>query len=358
MTSGSNIRFFCSYRYICLLYGLIVHDIVTMLIHRLKLPFTTRKPPLAHSPLFMLLLSCSFASETNQEYKRRFYPVIFLLIYGVIIMTRLHTLVSALRGLAVAALFIIGFVSANSQAKAGPGFPTMRLIPAPGPCCFYVQYNMFAGAATWTSIGCVPTPPAVITGATSVGGYVNTPPPAPVWRPTPGIYFAPTGGAWVTIGTICVNPNGVNPFCVTFYLQGVNGQWIPQIVCTSCDNPIGGNPAINSNTIDVVESDKVNSDNAQIEEMSGSETSITTDLYPNPAQSESMMTVTLSSASSVTITLSDVTGRIVSTLADGKTFNAGVHNFNINSTDYSAGAYYVTVRSGNYTNTIQLNIVK
>jgi len=274
-------------------------------------------------------------------------------------MTRLHTLVSALRGLAVAALFIIGFVSANSEAKAGLGFPTMRLTPAPGPCCFFVQYSMIGGAFTWTSIGCVPTPPAVITGATSVGGYVNTPPPAPVWTPAAGLYFAPTGGAWVTIGTICVNPNGVNPFCVTFHIQGINGQLILQQVCRSCNaNPIGGNPAINSNTIDVVESDKINSDNAQIEELSGSETGIKTDLYPNPAQSESMMTVTLSSASPVTITVSDVTGRIVSTLADGKTFNAGVHNFSINSTDYSAGAYYVTVRSGNYTNTIQLNVVK
>ncbi len=272
-------------------------------------------------------------------------------------MTRLHTLVSALRGLAVAALFIIGFVSATSQAKAGPGFPTMRLIPAPGPCCFFVQYSMIGGAFTWTSIGCVPTPPAVITGATSAGGYVNSPPPAPVWTPAAGM-FAPTGGAWVTIGTICVNPNGVNPFCVTFHIQGINGQLILQQVCRSCDNPIGGNPAINSNTIDVVESDKLNYDNTQIEELSGSETGITTDLYPNPVQSESMMSVTLPNTAFVTVTISDVTGRIVSVLADGKTLNAGVHNFSINSADYSAGAYYVTVRSGNYTNTIQLNIVK
>lgn len=273
-------------------------------------------------------------------------------------MTRLHTLVSALRGLALATFFIIGLVGTTSQAKAGLGFPTMRLIPAPGPCCFYVQYSMVGGAVTWTSIGCVPTAPAVITGATSAGGYVNSPPPAPVWTPFPGMYFAPTGGAWVTIGTICVNPNGVNPFCVTFHIQGVNGQLRLQQVCRSCDNLIGGNPAINSDNLNTAETDLMNSDKSQIEELTGTENGIKTDLYPNPSQSETMVTVTLPSIASVTITVSDITGRIISTLADEKTFNAGVHNFNINSADYSAGAYYVTIRSGNYTNTIQLSIVK
>lgn len=270
-------------------------------------------------------------------------------------MKRVNTLVSALRSLALVAFFIIGLVSASGEAKAGLGFPTVRLIPAPGPCCFYVQYSMVGGANTWTSIGCVPTPPAVINVATSVAGYANTPPPAPVWTPMPGPYFAPTGGAWVTIGTICVNPNGVNPFCVTFHIQGVNGQLILQQVCRQC-----GGVANPGGIMQKDESVEVSgaSDNVQTEEMTGSEAIVSTSVFPNPVSDEATVTLSLNGNTPVTITLNDVTGNIVSTIENGKTFGMGTHSFNINASELVSGVYYVTVRSGDYTNTIQLNVVK
>lgn len=275
-------------------------------------------------------------------------------------MTRFNTFSSALRGLALVFVCMLGLMSFSFEAKAGIGFPTVRLIAIPSPpgqCCFEVQYQMTGGMATWTSIGCVPTPPAVITGALSYAGYVNTPPPAPVWRPNPGLYFAPTGpGVWVAIGTICVNPNGVNPVCFTFHIRGINNQERLQIVCVPCGGgPIGDNPgAIQLNNGLLAGNDS----NNDVEEMNTSMTMSVSSVYPNPVTDEATMSVSFHNPSQVSIVVNDMTGNTVMTIADGESLTAGTHTFSVNTAQLNSGVYYITIRSGEYHNTLQMQVVR
>ena len=65
-------------------------------------------------------------------------------------------------------------------------------------------------------------------------------------------------------------------------------------------------------------------------------------LFPNPAQNEATLALSLVTSSVVNVTVYDVTGKIVSNVFNGN-LNEGQTNLFINTTDFSNGMYYFRI---------------
>lgn len=267
-------------------------------------------------------------------------------------MKRLHTMVSALRGLCISVFFIAGFFGAISQSKA---LPVPILTPL-GGCCFRVAYALPAAeAGNWVSMTITPGGGVAVTGATSTPNFaVAWAPPSATWTHTMGgPYFPP--GPNIVVGRICFN--AVGGFVVTITFVDKYGNVYTTIYQLNCPPPIiGGFPALNTSGTSV--GDTGNAPNNQIEEITASEPVLSTALYPNPTNDETTVSLSLASSAPVTVTVNDMTGKVVAAIENGAVLNAGVHNFPIEINNYSAGVYYVHIQSGDYKNTIQLNVVK
>lgn len=264
-------------------------------------------------------------------------------------MKRLSNFVSAMRGLFLSAVFVAGFISATSESLA---LPTVRVFPL-GGCCFQFGYSLPAAeAATWVSMTATPGGGAVVTGATSTPNFaIAWAPPAATWTHTLGGPYFPVGPA-IVVGTACFTP--VGPFIVNVtFTDKFGGTYVIPVVL-NCPPPAIIVPGGGSIDFDMPNLPKRN----QTEEMSGSEAVMGTSIYPNPTSDETTISLTLASNVPVTITVNDVTGKVVSTIENGKTLNAGTHNLALNTANYTSGVYYVTVKSGDYINTIPLNVVR
>ena len=80
-------------------------------------------------------------------------------------------------------------------------------------------------------------------------------------------------------------------------------------------------------------------------------------LYPNPAQNEATLALSLVTSSVVNVTVYDVTGKIVSNVFNGK-LNEGETNLFINTTDLSNGVYYAKISTDSVVETIKLSVSK
>lgn len=80
-------------------------------------------------------------------------------------------------------------------------------------------------------------------------------------------------------------------------------------------------------------------------------------LYPNPAQNEATLVVSLLQTSQINVTVYDVTGKIVSNVFNGS-LNEGETKLAINTTDFSNGMYYAKVSTDSVVETIKLSISK
>jgi hypothetical protein len=67
--------------------------------------------------------------------------------------------------------------------------------------------------------------------------------------------------------------------------------------------------------------------------------------YPNPATNSTTVKYGVKAATMVTVTITDMTGRIVNTINEG-TVSAGEHTVSINTSDLAAGNYIYLVRTG------------
>ncbi|MBS1261420.1 MAG: hypothetical protein MAG453_00741 [Calditrichaeota bacterium] len=61
---------------------------------------------------------------------------------------------------------------------------------------------------------------------------------------------------------------------------------------------------------------------------------------PNPFNAATVVTVTLPAAGEVTVTVYNVAGRAVATLADGATLPAGSHPFTFDASELASGLYF------------------
>ena len=80
-------------------------------------------------------------------------------------------------------------------------------------------------------------------------------------------------------------------------------------------------------------------------------------LYPNPAQNEATLALSLVTSSVVNVTVYDLTGKIVSNVFNGK-LNEGETNLFINTTDLSNGVYYAKISTDSVVETIKLSVSK
>jgi hypothetical protein len=80
-------------------------------------------------------------------------------------------------------------------------------------------------------------------------------------------------------------------------------------------------------------------------------------LYPNPAQNEATLVLSLLKSSVVNVAVYDVTGKIVSNVFNGN-LKEGETNLFINTTDFSNGMYYAKISTDSDVETIKLSISK
>lgn len=78
---------------------------------------------------------------------------------------------------------------------------------------------------------------------------------------------------------------------------------------------------------------------------------------PNPVNSTSSISYSLSQSANVTIYVIDATGKEVAKLFD-RMQTAGTHNLNVNASNFASGAYQVVLRSGDILRTVNMNVVR
>lgn len=79
---------------------------------------------------------------------------------------------------------------------------------------------------------------------------------------------------------------------------------------------------------------------------------------PNPASGMVRVEFTLAGTSEVSLRLTDITGRIIKTLAEPSTQTAGLHQLMFNASSFESGLYYINLLSGQESKTIKLVITK
>ena len=80
-------------------------------------------------------------------------------------------------------------------------------------------------------------------------------------------------------------------------------------------------------------------------------------LYPNPAESQVNVGFTLTAPEKVSIVVTDIAGRVVSTAEQGS-MGAGNHEVSLDLPSLNAGMYFVNVNAGKYSGTQRLMITK
>jgi len=81
-------------------------------------------------------------------------------------------------------------------------------------------------------------------------------------------------------------------------------------------------------------------------------------LYPNPTADVSSLSFNAAHSTEVSVYVSDVTGKIVLTAAEGLAMNAGQNTISINSASLTAGIYFVTIKSSLGNETLKMVINK
>lgn len=82
-----------------------------------------------------------------------------------------------------------------------------------------------------------------------------------------------------------------------------------------------------------------------------------TRLYPNPANNEATITVTLTKAATVTVTVYDLSGKALLNVFTGQMV-AGNNSIQLNTAELTAGIYFTTIVTNNAKKTIKTVIVK
>ncbi|HEY3294143.1 MAG TPA: T9SS type A sorting domain-containing protein, partial [bacterium] len=80
-------------------------------------------------------------------------------------------------------------------------------------------------------------------------------------------------------------------------------------------------------------------------------------VYPNPFNPTTTVSFSLVDAAKVKLTVYDVTGRVVSTLAD-KNYTAGTHTVLFDAASLPAGIYFTRIESASFTQTRKMALIK
>lgn len=80
--------------------------------------------------------------------------------------------------------------------------------------------------------------------------------------------------------------------------------------------------------------------------------------YPNPFNPSTKIRFSVPKASNVTISVYDVTGKLVATLADNQQVTAGVKEVEFSAANLSSGIYFYTMKAGEFSETKKMILVK
>jgi hypothetical protein len=79
-------------------------------------------------------------------------------------------------------------------------------------------------------------------------------------------------------------------------------------------------------------------------------------LFPNPATDHATLALNMQNGASVNVVITDAVGRVISNVT--RELSAGTHNLNINTSNYAAGVYNVTIKTEKGSLTERLTIAK
>lgn len=79
--------------------------------------------------------------------------------------------------------------------------------------------------------------------------------------------------------------------------------------------------------------------------------------YPNPFNPETNIVYQIPVAGKVKVTVSDVNGKEIETLVNQFQYS-GKYQINFSGTNYSSGIYYYTIKSGNFSRTMKMMLIK
>ena len=79
--------------------------------------------------------------------------------------------------------------------------------------------------------------------------------------------------------------------------------------------------------------------------------------YPNPFNPATTINVSIPKESEVTLKIYDITGKEVSSLADG-ILKAGLYKFTFNATELPSGVYFYKLKTDGYTDTKKMVLIK
>ncbi|RYD58175.1 MAG: T9SS type A sorting domain-containing protein [Sphingobacteriales bacterium] len=80
-------------------------------------------------------------------------------------------------------------------------------------------------------------------------------------------------------------------------------------------------------------------------------------IFPNPASENAFVTFDIAAPTDVVVYLSDITGKVVKNLYNGKNVNGG-QMLPVDLTNVTAGTYFITITNGNFKNSAKITVAK
>ncbi|MBE2256785.1 MAG: T9SS type A sorting domain-containing protein [Ignavibacteria bacterium] len=80
--------------------------------------------------------------------------------------------------------------------------------------------------------------------------------------------------------------------------------------------------------------------------------------YPNPFNPVTKINFDLPKESKVTLSVFDITGRLVASLLSNQNFSAGYHTVQFNGSNFASGTYFYRLTTGDFTQTKKMQLVK
>ena len=81
-------------------------------------------------------------------------------------------------------------------------------------------------------------------------------------------------------------------------------------------------------------------------------------LYPNPVNNNATVAFYLMQSANLSVKVLDINGRVIATIADNASFNAGTQNLSIDASALEAGVYMVRLYNNETASTIRFVVVR
>ncbi len=80
--------------------------------------------------------------------------------------------------------------------------------------------------------------------------------------------------------------------------------------------------------------------------------------YPNPFNPTTKINFEIPKDSKVTMQVYDMTGRLMASLIDNQSYQAGYHTIELNGVNLSSGTYFYRISAGEFVQTKKMTLIK